>query len=89
VSKGESFSNGEYREIESGRKLDRQQVTEAMRMCRMTNSTLQIAKLDRLVLDTHFLLDLEKSAIKFVAADMPFASRLKIGVMVLIGEEEA
>ena len=80
---------GEYREIESGRKSDRQQLSAAMRMCRMTNSILLIAKLDRLARDAHFLLGLEKSGIDFVAADMPFANRLTIGIMALVAEEEA
>ena len=80
---------GEYREIESGRKSDRQQLAAAMRMCRMTNSILLIAKLDRLARDAHFLLGLEKSGIEFVAADMPFANRLTIGIMALVAEEEA
>ena len=80
---------GEYREIESGRKSDRQELAAAMKMCRMTNSTLLIAKLDRLARDAHFLLGLEKSGIEFVAADMPFANRLTIGIMALVAEEEA
>lgn len=80
---------GEYREIESGRKSDRQQLAAAMLMCRMTNSVLLIAKLDRLARDAHFLLGLEKSGIEFVAADMPFANRLTIGIMALVAEEEA
>jgi DNA invertase Pin-like site-specific DNA recombinase len=79
---------GEYREIESGRKSNRQQLAAAMLMCRMTNSVLLIAKLDRLARDVHFL-GLEKSGIEFVAADMPFANRLTIGIMALVAEEEA
>ncbi|QQP94064.1 recombinase family protein (plasmid) [Skermanella sp. TT6] len=80
---------GEYREIESGRKSDRQQLAAAMLMCRMTGSVLLIAKLDRLARDAHFLLGLEKSGVEFLAADMPFANRLTIGIMALVAEEEA
>lgn len=80
---------GEYQEIESGRKSDRQQLAAAMLMCRMTGSVLLIAKLDRLARDAHFLLGLEKSGIEFMAADMPFANRLTIGIMALVAEEEA
>lgn len=79
----------EFQEIESGRKNDRRQLAAAMLMCRMTKAILLIAKLDRLARDAHFLLGLEKSGIDFVAADMPFANRLTIGIMALVAEEEA
>jgi DNA invertase Pin-like site-specific DNA recombinase len=79
----------EFTEIESGRKSDRKQLGGAMLMCQLTRGTLLIAKLDRLARDAHFLLGLEKSGIEFLAADMPFANRLTIGVMALVAEQEA
>lgn len=79
----------EFVEVESGRKADRVKLTSAMLMARMTHGTLLIAKLDRLARDAHFLLGLEKAGIDFVAADMPFANRVTIGVMALVAEEEA
>jgi DNA invertase Pin-like site-specific DNA recombinase len=50
---------------------------------------LLIAKLDPLVRDAHFLLSLEQAAVEFLAADMPYANRLTIGVMAFVAEEEA
>ena len=47
-----------------------------------------IAKLDRLSRDAHFLLGLEKAGIDFVAADMPNANRLTVGIMAMVAEEE-
>lgn len=47
-----------------------------------------IAKLDRLPQDAHFLLGLEKAGVDFVAADMPHANWLTVGIMALVAEEE-
>ncbi|MGY4801342.1 recombinase family protein [Teichococcus aerofrigidensis] len=78
-----------FEEVESGRKRDRPQLALAMAECRLRRCTLLIAKLDRLARDAHFLLGLEKAGIEFLAADMPYANRLTIGVMALVAEEEA
>jgi DNA invertase Pin-like site-specific DNA recombinase len=49
---------------------------------------LVIAKLDRLSRDAHFLLGLEKAGVDFVAADMPMANRLTVGIMAMVADEE-
>ena len=74
---------------ESGRRSDRPQLARAMAECRLRRCVLLIAKLDRLARDAHFLLGLEKAGVEFIAADMPYANRLTIGVMALVAEEEA
>src|SRR4051794_40762351 len=60
-------------EIESGKRGDRPKLAEALALCRLHNTPLVIAKLDRLSRDAHFLIGLEKAGVKFVAADMPEA----------------
>ena len=75
-------------ETESGKRSDRPKLTEALRLCRLHNATLVIAKLDRLSRDAHFLLGLEKAGVEFVAADMPSANRLTVGIMAMVAEEE-
>ena len=91
----EDFLNGgnwrlmkEFVEVESGKKSDRPQLAKAFQLCRLTGAKLVIAKLDRLSRDAHFLLGLEKAGVEFVAADMPYANRLTVGVMALVADDE-
>lgn len=65
-------------EVESGGKDGRPELAEALRLCRLHNATLVIAKLDRLSRDAHFLLGLQKSGARFVAADMPEGLAVKM-----------
>jgi DNA invertase Pin-like site-specific DNA recombinase len=78
----------EYTEVESGKVNNRPQLAEAIQTCRAYGAKLVIAKLDRLSRDAHFLLGLEKAGIDFVAADMPNANRLTVGIMAMVAEEE-
>lgn len=75
-------------EVESGSKTARPKLAEALALCRAHRATLVIAKLDRLTRDAHFLLGLEKAGIDFVAADMPSANRMTVGIMAVVAEEE-
>jgi DNA invertase Pin-like site-specific DNA recombinase len=92
----EAFLNGDqwklvrgFTEIESGRNNERPQLAAAVKACRVYGAKLVIAKLDRLSRDAHFLLGLEKAGVDFVAADMPSANRLTVGIMALVAEQEA
>jgi DNA invertase Pin-like site-specific DNA recombinase len=78
----------EFIEIESGKKADRPQLEKAFQFCRLIGAKLVIAKLDRLSRDAHFLLGLEKAGVDFVAADIPQATRLTIGIMAVMAEHE-
>lgn len=77
-----------FTEIESGKNNERPKLSEAMERCRLTGAVLLIAKLDRLSRDAHFLLGLEKAGIDFIAADMPNANRLTVGIMALVAQQE-
>ena len=78
----------EFMEIESGKDNDRVELAKAIQACRLYGARLLIAKLDRLSRDAHFLLGLEKAGVDFVAADMPNANRLTVGIMAMVAEEE-
>jgi DNA invertase Pin-like site-specific DNA recombinase len=88
----EDFLNGgnwrlvaEFKEVESGKHSDRPALAKAFRALRLHGAKLVIAKLviaklDRLSRDAHSLLGLEKAGVDFVAADMPTANRLTVGI---------
>jgi DNA invertase Pin-like site-specific DNA recombinase len=79
----------EHVETESGKRDDnRPELAAAMQACRIHGATLIIAKLDRLSRDAHFLLGLQKANVDFVAADMPDANKMTVGIMALVAQHE-
>ncbi len=91
----EDFLNGgswklisEFVEVESGSRNERPKLAAALALCRLHGATLVIAKLDRLSRDAHFLLGLQKAEVKFVAADMPEANEMVVGIMAVVAQAE-
>jgi DNA invertase Pin-like site-specific DNA recombinase len=78
----------EYVEIESGANDERPKLAKALARCRLHNATLVIAKLDRLSRDAAFLLGLQKAGVRFVAADMPEANEMVVGIMAVVAQAE-
>lgn len=82
----------EVTEVESGSNNERTKLAEALRLCRLYNATLVIAKLDRLSRDAGFLFaleaDLKRMGLRFVAADMPDANELTIHIMAVVAQAE-
>ena len=77
-----------FTEAESGKYNDRPELRKALRLCTLTGSTLLIAKLDRLSRNAAFLLTLRDSGARFIAADMPDACELTVGILALVAEQE-
>ncbi|ACA19285.1 Resolvase domain [Methylobacterium sp. 4-46] len=92
LSAGQGALVAEVVEVESGGRNDRPKLAEALRLCRLHNATLVIAKLDRLSRDAAFLLTLESNlkrmGLRFVAADMPDANELTIHIMAVVAQAE-
>ena len=79
----------EHVEVESGKHdHNRPALHKALEACKNYGATLVIAKLDRLSRDAHFLLGLQKAGGKFVAADMPEANEMVVGMMALVAQAE-
>jgi DNA invertase Pin-like site-specific DNA recombinase len=80
---------GEFVEVESGKRNDRPQLVEALALCRLHGATLVIAKLDRLARNVNFISNLMESTVEFTAVDFPQANRLTIHILAAVAEHEA
>lgn len=86
---GGKLLSPEFVEVETGRMNARPELARALARCRATAATLVVAKLDRLSRNAAFLMTLRDSGVEFVAADLPEANTMTIGVMALVAQHEA
>ena len=78
----------EFVEVETGKRNDRPELGKALKRCRVTGATLVVAKLDRLSRNAAFLMTLRDSGVEFVAADLPEANTMTVGVMAVVAQHE-
>lgn len=79
----------EYEEIETGKSNTREQLNSAIAHCQKADSTLIIAKLDRLSRNVAFISKLMETNIEFVACDMPQATQFTLHIFAALAEQEA
>nr|WP_240429621.1 recombinase family protein [Tunicatimonas sp. TK19036] len=78
----------QYTEVESGKRNNRPQLVQAISQVKATGATLLIAKLDRLSRNAGFIFTLRDTGVPFVAADMPDANHLTVGLMAVLADHE-
>lgn len=79
---------GAFTEVESGKQDDRPELSRALKLCRVTGSTLIVAKLDRLSRNLAFLANLMESKAHFVCVDNPNANELTIHILAAMAQFE-
>jgi len=89
LTSGDSRLLAEFSEVETGKRNQRPALDKAIALCRKSQATLLIAKLDRLSRNAAFLLTLQESGINFLCCDMPSADKFTIGILALVAQREA
>lgn len=80
--------HAEFVEVQSGKDNGREKLAEALKLCKLTRSTLLIAKLDRLSRDAAFLLTLQNAGTRFIAVDNPDMNETVVGILAVIAQAE-
>ena len=78
----------EFTDIETGKNDYRPQLLKAIERAKQTNSTLLIAKLDRLSRNLTFVSTLMDTKVKFICCDMPDANELTIHIFGALAQWE-
>lgn len=81
--------DGEYVEVETGKRKDRPELAKAVAHAKRTKATLVVAKLDRLARNVAFTSALMESKVDFVACDNPHANKFTIHILAAVAEHEA
>lgn len=80
---------GEFVDIQSGRKKNREELLKALALCKETGAELIIAKLDRLSRDVRTIFELMDSGVKIKACDLPEFNTLTLGIFAAFAQYEA
>ena len=76
-------------EVETGKSKERPKLAAALRLCRIYNARLLVAKLDRLARNVAFISALMEAGVHFVAVDLPQANELTVHILASVAQYEA
>lgn len=88
-SKDKGYLLAEYTEVESGKKRNRVELHKAIAHAKREGAMLIVAKLDRLSRDAAFTIELSNSDVNFVCVDNPHITKMTIGILALVNQDEA
>lgn len=88
VANQKGIITNSYVEVESGKNDNREQLNTAISECKLTNSTLLIAKLDRLSRSVEFIFSLKNMGANFVCVDMPELTTMTLGIFATFAQSE-
>ncbi len=88
ISRQDGKTVGEFKEVESGKNVDRPELLAALALCKKTKSTLIVAKLDRLSRNAEFLLSLQNAGVEFICCDAPNVDKFTVGILALVAQRE-
>lgn len=78
----------EFTDVETGKNDFRQELLKAIELAKQSNSTLVIAKLDRLSRNLTFISTLMDTKVRFICCDMPDANELTISIFGALAQWE-
>ena len=79
----------DFTEVESGRRVRRPALREAISECRAQNATLVVAKLDRLARNVRFISALIESDVAFYCCDFPQLDKFTAHILAAVAERES
>lgn len=75
-------------EIESGKNDNRHELHKAIAECKLTNSSLLIARLDRLSRSVEFIFSLKNAGVNFICVDLPELNTMTLGIFSTFAQSE-
>lgn len=79
---------GEYLEIQSGRKDNREELWKAIRVAKDNKAKIVIARLDRFSRKVSFISGIMDQGVSLVVAEMPHASEFQLHIFAALAQEE-